>query len=836
MNRSLILIPIISFFIIAFTTLLSQDVKKKAFIKSVQNADISYYYDEDYEKAASLYEPLSREYPDNYNLAAKLGICYLNIEGKKKDALRLLTRASSNVVSQDKDYIEFGEKAPLDTYLYLAVAYQLNDSLEKAHSLFRDLEQRLGETGLFREEYFAMQIRDCSYAMEMKKRPLTILSELFASWLSEYPGARNPVISKNDSVFVFTQKRDGKTRILCSYKNGNWSTPVDITRQLGGYDRFYSNSITGDGRILVLYMDDGGDGNLYFSHRTDSTWTRIKGIGKNINSIYWESHGFITPDGKTLYISSNRPGGEGELDIWSSTKNTVGSWDKPVNLGNIINTPYNEDTPFFDPASNALIFSSTGHISMGGYDVFRSVLKNDYWTNPVGMPFALNTTSNNTFFILNNNAPGFVTSLYNEKDSSSNIYAIVARDPADEFTTTEGIIALKDGLKPEPEKVSVKLTGLKKGTAPQSLPVDGEGKFRTDIKPGDYIIYISYPGYKTDTIKLNLPLYFLSHYMQVQSTLIPEEVAEGKFLSIKNILFAFNSYELDADAVSVLEELKSVLILHPELSIEVAGYTDARGSAEYNLKLADKRAKTVIDYLTTSTIPTSRFVKKAFGESNFVAVNTNSDGSDNPEGRKYNRRVAFGIIDPQTGITIMQDTYTPEHLRLPSSMKYSIVLKRSVQKLSTDYFNSLSLEGRFFVRSIESDSLSVYALGVFYNRPDAIKYLDYAREIGFKESYIINQYDFNNESKSLYSLIPVVSSSGGKKIYTIQVKAGRSPININIFRDIPGIRELFSDDGFYRYVTGEYKRLSDAKKALGPILDAGFEDAFIRELNLLIVK
>ena len=86
---------------------------------------------------------------------------------------------------------------------------------------------------------------------------------------------------------------------------------------------------------------------------------------------------------KTMYFSSNKPGGEGELDIWYSVKDSNGKWTEPVNCGNVINTPYNEDTPFFDEATGALLFSSVGHISMGGYDVFRSVKKNGTWTNPV---------------------------------------------------------------------------------------------------------------------------------------------------------------------------------------------------------------------------------------------------------------------------------------------------------------------------------------------------------------------------------------------------------------------------------------------------------------------
>jgi tetratricopeptide (TPR) repeat protein len=285
------------FFLLLFypSHLISQTLSKKEFIKAVRDADISYYYDEDYEKAARMYESLINTYPDNSNITAKLGICYLNIDGRKADALKLLVKAAQNVVSIENEYLEYGEKAPLDTYLYLAVAYHQNDSLQKAVSLYYDAKKRLGGTEIFREEYIDNQIRDCRYALEMKKKPLSIISSLFAPWLSEYPGAINPVLSKNDSVFIFTVKEDGKTRILCSYKSGTWNRPADITRQLGGYDRFYSNSVTGDGKLLIVYLDDGGDGNLYYSQRKDTTWTKIKSLGKSINTIYWESHGFITP-------------------------------------------------------------------------------------------------------------------------------------------------------------------------------------------------------------------------------------------------------------------------------------------------------------------------------------------------------------------------------------------------------------------------------------------------------------------------------------------------------------------------------------------------------------
>jgi outer membrane protein OmpA-like peptidoglycan-associated protein/tetratricopeptide (TPR) repeat protein len=839
MKNTFIKTALFSLLLFSFHPVCSQVTTRKGFIKAFGEADASYYYDQNYAKAADMYETLLNSYPNNSNLTAKLGICYLNLDGKRKDALRLLSKAAKNIVNSEEEYLQYGDKASLDTYLYLAIAYHQNDSLQKAISLYSEAKKRLSGTKLMREEYIDNQIRDCRYALGMKKKPLVMITDLFASWLKDYPEASNPVLSKNDSLFIFTQKEEGKTRILCSYKSGTWKRPVDITKQLGGFDRFYSNSITGDGKLLIIYMDDGGDGNLYYSERKDTLWSKIKSLGKPINNIYWQSHGFITPDGKSIYYSSNEPGGEGELDIWYSEKNASGKWNEPVNCGNVINTPYNEDTPFFDEKSSSLIFSSDGHISMGGYDVFRSIRRNGTWTNPIGMPYAFNNTLDNTFFILNNNKPGFITSLYDEKSGTRNIYEIVAEDPANKITLAIGTVTLQDGLAVDPKQARILLTDLKKAKSPRNISLGDTASFRFEIKPGDYQLYVSYPGYKTDTMNLTIPLYYSGSYVSANSSLIPDKVFGGKFLSISNVLFEFDSYELTQQAKTGLEILKTILLSYPELKVEVAGYTDALGSMEYNRKLADRRAQAVINYLSETGTSPARFVKKAFGESDFVAVNNNPDGSDNPEGRKYNRRVTFGIVDPKTGVTIRQETYTPEHLRQPFSLKYSIVLLKTKQKLGPGHFSSLTKDDLLFFRTIETDSISIYSLGVFFNKIDALKYLEYAREKGFDKAYIVNQYQLENESSSV--LIPEDKNESlnnvDQNVYTIQLKATKSPVNIDsVFREIEGVRVITSDDGFYKYYYGEFTSLSKAREALLSIKKLGYDDAFIRKLYLLMTK
>jgi hypothetical protein len=169
-------------------------------------------------------------------------------------------------------------------------------------------------------------------------------------------------------------------------------------------------------------------------------------------------------------------------------------------------------------------------------------------------------------------------------------------------------------------------------------------------------------------------------------------------------------------------------------------------------------------------------------------------------------------------------------------MKYSIILKKTAEKLQPEYFDKLELDAKLFIRTVPIDSIYIYTVGLFYNKPDAIKYLAYAKGKGYHDAYIINHYDLNKVTKEAARLIPVVSGTPGSKIYTIQVKASINSLNMRLFRDIRDIRELFSEDGYYRYISGEYNQLSKAKEALMTIRNAGFSDAFIRELNLLINK
>jgi len=230
-------------------------------------------------------------------------------------------------------------------------------------------------------------------------------------------------------------------------------------------------------------------------------------------------------------------------------------------------------------------------------------------------------------------------------------------------------------------------------------------------------------------------------------------------------------------------------------------------------------------------------MKKAFGKSNFVAVNSNRDGSDNPEGRKYNRRVTFGIVDPKTGIIIRQEPYTPEQLRQPFSMRYSIVLLKTKEKLSPKYFSALTKDDVLFIRIFRTDSISIYAIGVFYNKIEALKYLEYVKQKGFDKAYLLNQFELDNESKTILNQgeKKTALSRVDRTIFTIQLKATQNALNINqVFTGLDRINEIRTADGFYKYYYGEYTSAEKAKEVLVTIKKLGFDDAFVRNLYLLM--
>jgi len=391
---SLILLFIIPYIASAQFKLFSEE--RKIFAKAE-----SFFLFEEYELANQLY--LLIETPENMNIKYKIGVCYLNIPGEKEKSIPYLEEAVKTAYYNSKTKSFRENMAPLDAYFFLARAYMINNDLEKAIKtfvIFEDLISQLkSKKGMVNREFIEQQIKACDIAIKLKETPVAFKQSLLSEQFSFGAINENPAVSFDGNSIVYTERRGMVNAIFYSTKvNGVWQPPRDITAELRAGEDCSSSSLNYDGTELFLYKTDNYDGAIYSSTLTDGVWTPIKKLNRNINTKYYESHAAISADGQKLYFTSNREGGYGGLDIYVSEKNASGDWGPAVNLGPTINTPYNEDTPFITQDGITLYFSSEGHTSMGGYDIFRSKLVGTTWVTPENVGFPINSTDDDKFY------------------------------------------------------------------------------------------------------------------------------------------------------------------------------------------------------------------------------------------------------------------------------------------------------------------------------------------------------------------------------------------------------------------------------------------------------
>jgi len=819
-------------FLISFIALINcingqeKEMSERDLIRLMNDADGYFIYDENYKKAAQIYEILYEVFPDNHNLNYKLGVCYLNIKGKKKEALNLLNYASNNFVD-DIRYSTIGSEAHFDVLFYLAYACQVNMLLEEAIKYYKDYQNQLRVREASEIEYIDLQIKGCRKAQEIDIDILTGDKELFAPWLGKFREAVNPVVSANDSVFIFTVQEDSGNRIYFSrIESDQWSEPDEITNDLGNHSDMFSNSITGDGKTLIIVRNNGFSGDIYSSEFRNSKWSKIKKLGKNINTKYWESHASISEDGRFIYYASNKPGGYGSLDIYMSERSVDGTFGPSRNLGPSINTILEENTPYYNMSSNLLYFSSTGHEGIGGYDIFYSEY-NRRWSKPVHLPYPFNTTGDNLNYTpFSDNSRGLLSLTPTDTSSYSNIFVVtITGHEMQKSIIARGQVSLDDGPDINPDQLSVLLLNSQTDTVILEIIADSLGVFECDLIPGSYYFKVDYPGYSTDTLSINVSSTFEGEQISLTSSLLPESIERGEYLKVRTILFSFNSDELSRDAQIEIEKVLPILISNNDLQVELSGFADPVGPEEYNMSLSMRRAQRVKDYFIMSGIDVSRIVCTSYGETGFIAENKNPDGSDSVEGRSYNRRVSIGIINDGYSIPVESFRHIPVHLRSKLGYSFYVLMHRSQRPVPPGFFIGYGRSELAFVKEFETDGEFLYLMGKFVNRTDALDYLVTARESGFKQAEIISEYELPDSGSEL-------AEAQKLTLFTIQIHALTSPAT-EPFPGIDRVREIKGKDGFYRYVVGEYRGYSKARSALGRIHDLGYHQAFIKEVGLL---
>jgi len=374
--------------------------QKKSELKEIWMEAESHYLYGEYELANPLYLMLNELKPGNYNIKYKIGNCYLNIFDEKPKAIPFLEEAVRSTSYNAKTGKLKEMRAPLDAYFSLANAYRITNRLDSALSTYRFFQQLITESSAMQNETFInQQMQACNLASAQMKNPVNVSIQPLREYINQGSVNDRPVVSYDGSTMAYTERRGLESVVYVTRKEGlSWGTPVDITLEASMGTDCHTTSLNSDGTELYLFKNDNYDGNLYVTRFIDGRWSPVEKLNRNINTKFYESHATVSNDGKKLYFTSNREGGLGELDLWVSEKDATGDWGLPTNLGNAVNTPYNEETPFLSIDGNTLTFSSEGHGSMGGYDIFLSKLSNGKWGNPVNIGYPLSTTDDNIAF------------------------------------------------------------------------------------------------------------------------------------------------------------------------------------------------------------------------------------------------------------------------------------------------------------------------------------------------------------------------------------------------------------------------------------------------------
>ena len=462
---------------------------------------------------------------------------------------------------------------------------------------------------------------------------------------------------------------------LAEKKNGKWTSKGEYTDPFGQVGHHIGNgALSPDGNRFYFTQCRSNWQNkvichLYHSTREDGKWGGPVKMNDEINlpnstttqpTIGRESK----RNQEVIYFVSDRPGGKGGLDIWYTEYHARKQIFKtPKNVGSVVNTPGTEFTPYYDLASHTLYYSTDGKPGIGGLDVFRIEGEKTKWEKDglTNLEKAINSPADDFDYVLNKDRQtGFLVS---NREGGVALLNGTCCDDIYSFEYVEYVNVWLDGHVVDTEKdtclndVEISLHISDPVTGERYLAdqlVGNPCTFSFNLEPDkDYHIEAKKKGYFNDAVDVSTIGKTPADTLKVKLSL---ELIPDKPIVLEGILYEFDSAELTSAAKESLDAgLYAIMVENPQIIIELSSHTDAKGSDDYNLKLSQRRAESVVRYLIDRGIMKERLVDKGYGETLPVAPNTLPDGSDNPEGRKLNRRTEFKIIGE-----LSEDEYLPE--------------------------------------------------------------------------------------------------------------------------------------------------------------------------------
>ncbi|HTF02780.1 MAG TPA: hypothetical protein VK826_02110, partial [Bacteroidia bacterium] len=374
--------------------------------------------------------------PNSAMLNYKIAVCYYNISSQKLMGLTYIEKAVKLKPQVD----------PTANY-FLGRLYHLTSRWDEAITAYRSYQSSLNVDPTKNKDKIAdmnRKIAECINGKEYVKNPQRVFIDNLGKTVNSSDPEYTPIITADESVMLFCSRRSNTTGgrkddggqfyedlYKTEYINGAWTVPVNLGQPVNTDDHDAPAGLSPDGQKLFTYRHTGG-GDIFESDLKGTVWSEPERMNKNINTDAHESSVSLSGDGKKLYFVSDKKveGSVGNRDIWVSTLDEKGKWGKAVNLGPGVNTMYGEEGVFVHPDGKTIYFSSQGHKTMGGYDVFKIVFENGAWSQPINLGYPINGPDDDVFFVISASGKhGYFASNKADGQGEKDIYKITFLGP-----------------------------------------------------------------------------------------------------------------------------------------------------------------------------------------------------------------------------------------------------------------------------------------------------------------------------------------------------------------------------------------------------------------------
>lgn len=747
---------------------------------------------ENYSEALPVLIEMEAMDKENANTLFSIGNCYMHTIYDKDKAIPYFERILEDYKNMTIDY-KVGnpkeKKAPVETLHLMGKAYHFNYQFEEALAMYNEYKDVLDPNNTSYLKSVNRDIEIAHNAMELKEKPVEMNIKGLANINTEFAEYR-PKITGDEKTMYFTSRRENSTYTgkdeegkyyediyVSKKKYGVWQEPTMLNEVINKPSHDAVLYISPDGQYMLIFRASSAtltEGGIYETKLEGENWTEPELLQAEVNSNYWETDVSLSADGTLMFFTSDRPDGQGGRDIWMMKRLPGGNWASVQNVGPVLNTEYDEEAPYLHPDGKTLYFSSKGHKTMGGFDVFKSEKQEDgTWGAPENIGYPINTTGDDVFYFpTNDGLRAYFSSYRKGGKGDQDIYLLeLPNFEPKTIAVYKGVAKYSDGTVIEDLMITIydEETGEKLGVY---RPNTSTGRFLFILQPGQkYEVEFESDGvFAIDNVdvpdaggihELIKVIIKEGNTMKVATgevndddiiTLVEEEdptnveitevlvdlenpnavdttkteptvteyANQGEFL--KDLYFKYDRVilidesEIDYDAT--LNYLKD----NPKAKVMIEGHTDSHGSSEYNWWLSSARANKIRNRLYEDGIAWGRMKTTGYGEDKPIAPNKNADGTDNPEGRQQNRRVHFVLDEPAVSQELIQE-----------ENEVAVINEQNEEFIVLDKPQNEVVNTNYEVATVDysQEVVCMVQLGAFSERLNNEKFTDAPLEVAF---------------------------------------------------------------------------------------------------------